>query len=339
MSDSNSSDSEDENADANGTIESLKNELVLKGSDYDLHLKLVKLCKESGELVELRLARNNFAKMFPLTEALWLEWIEDEKLVSQTDDEHSALIRLFERAIEDYMCPLIWLEYIQYAIRWISDDDGLVKFRALCERGITATGLHPQHGAQIWEAYRETESMLDGDGKVDRMTSIFKRHVSIPVYGIDETYKELKSFNQQIWKATKSSYDSAMLKLKEIEPFESDLRQLTTPKERADVWSKYIKYELKKGDPVRIEFVYERATTQLCLDPALWTQYLDWARKINSPNLPTIAKRATRNCSWEGQLWTLRLKILEEKSFSKQEIGFSLHFINLIIIFVVKNWY
>ena len=92
-----------------------------------------------------------------------------------------------------------------------------------------------------------------------------------------------------------------------------------------DIWfvpqGRYIDYELKKGDPVRIEFVYERSTTQLCLDPALWIKYLGWARKIKSPNLPKIAKRATRNCSWEGQLWTLRLKILEEKNFEKEEIG------------------
>jgi len=119
----------------------------------------------------------------------------------------------------------------------------------------------------------------------------------------------------------KVSYDSAILKLKEIEPFEADLRQTDKPKEKAEIWRKYIDYELKKADPVRIEFVYERATTQLCLDPALWVKYLNWARKIKSPNLTKIAKRATRNCSWEGELWILRLKIQEEKSCSKSEIG------------------
>ena len=66
-----------------------------------------------------------------MTETLWLDWIEDEKNVCQTEEEHEALVELFERAIEDYMCPKIWVEYIQYAIRWLSAEGGLGRFRKL----------------------------------------------------------------------------------------------------------------------------------------------------------------------------------------------------------------
>lgn len=94
----------------------------------------------------------------------------------------------------------------------------------------------------------------------------------------------------------------------------------TAPKDLADVWSRYITYAKKKGDPVRLEFVYERATTQLCLNPQLWTEYMEWARKMKSPNMKLISKRATRNCGWEGKLWVLKLKILEEKSANNEEL-------------------
>ena len=93
-------------------------------------------------------------------------------------------------------------------------------------------------------------------------------------------------------------------RLKETEELESDLRNAKeNPKDLAEIWAKYIQFELKKGDPVRIEFTYERATTQLCLNPSLWVQYLQWARKIKSSNVLSVAKRATRNCSWEADLW------------------------------------
>ena len=51
-------------------------------------------------------------------------------------------------------------------------------------------------------------------------------------------FLELKSFDQKVWKDAKVGYDSAILKLKEIEPFELDLRQMKTPKDRADVWNR-----------------------------------------------------------------------------------------------------
>ena len=93
-------------------------------------------------------------------------------------------------------------------------------------------------------------------------------------------------------------------RLKETEELESDLRNAKeNPKDLAEIWAKYIQFELKKGDPVRIEFTYERATTQLCLNPSLWVQYLQWARKIKSSNVLSVAKRATRNCSWDAELW------------------------------------
>ena len=93
-------------------------------------------------------------------------------------------------------------------------------------------------------------------------------------------------------------------RLKETEELESDLRNAKeNPKDLAEIWAKYIQFELKKGDPVRIEFTYERATTQLCLNPSLWVQYLQWARKIKSSNVLSVAKRASRNCSWDADLW------------------------------------
>ena len=54
----------------------------------------------------------------------------------------------------------IWLEYVQYSIGGMAEPDGIQNIRAVFERAITAVGLHPSKGAQIWEAYHEFETAV-----------------------------------------------------------------------------------------------------------------------------------------------------------------------------------
>ena len=173
-------------------------------------------------------------------------------------------------------------------------------------------GLHPEKGAPIWEIYRETETALDGEDKKERVTKILRRQVALPLYDSEIAFKELKQIDSELWKKIKSDYDAAKLKLKELDEFEAKLRLTDNPSELADIWKEYLKYEIKKGDPVRIEFAYDRATTQLCLNPALWMEFLAWAKKIKSPNLKKISLRAARNCSWDENLWIERLNFTDE---------------------------
>ena len=169
----------------------------LDKSDYDGHLKIIKRAKDEGELDILRDSREKFAASFPLTEELWLEWIDDEKKLIEDDTGHETLIEpLFERGVKDYLSPKLWFEYIQYAIRYLGQEDGLKRFRALCERAIQKIGIHPEHGAQIWEVYRETEKMIESDDKKEKIANLFKRQCSLPIYQLEETYKEFKQFNQ-----------------------------------------------------------------------------------------------------------------------------------------------
>jgi len=306
-----SDDSSDEEM-TDASIKSLKDELTINPSNYDKHLELIKVCKESGELDELRTARKIFAKIFPLTEKLWIEWIADETSLTESEEEHEKLVELYETALGDYLCPDLWLNYCQYALRWLGAEGGLGRFRELCERAITQVGLHPEKGAPIWEIYRETETALDGEDKKERVTKILRRQVALPLYDSEIAFKELKQIDSELWKKVKSDYDAAKIKLKELDEFEAKLRLTNNPSELAEIWKEYLKYEIKKGDPVRIEFAYDRATTQLCLNPALWMEFLAWAKKIKSPNLKKISLRAARNCSWDENLWLERLNFTDE---------------------------
>ena len=40
---------------------------------------------------------------------LWLEWINDERELASSSEEKKAILELFERAVQDYLC-----EYSSY---------------------------------------------------------------------------------------------------------------------------------------------------------------------------------------------------------------------------------
>ena len=94
---------------------------------------------------------------------------------------------------KDYICPEVWLEYIQYAIRWLSQENGISRFRSLCEKAIQAVGLHPEKGNSIWEVYRETELMIEDESQKEKVISIFRRQCRLPLYELEGTYKEFKA--------------------------------------------------------------------------------------------------------------------------------------------------
>ena len=54
----------------------------------------------------------------------------------------------------------IWLEYVQFAIGRMGDEDGIEKVREAFERSLSVVGLHVSQGANIWEAYREFENAI-----------------------------------------------------------------------------------------------------------------------------------------------------------------------------------
>lgn len=53
------------------------------------------------------------ATRFPLSEQLWLDWVNDE-LEHVTSAEDFAYIKnLFQRAVEDYLSIELWAQYLE----------------------------------------------------------------------------------------------------------------------------------------------------------------------------------------------------------------------------------
>lgn len=76
----------------------------------------------------------------------------------------------------------LWVEYLDF----VEDQDvnvaqcseeGLTKMRNLCERALSAAGLHVTEGAKIWEAYREFEQavlLAFGDTNEEVFLDVFR---------------------------------------------------------------------------------------------------------------------------------------------------------------------
>uniref|UniRef100_A0AAY5EE78 RRM domain-containing protein n=1 Tax=Electrophorus electricus TaxID=8005 RepID=A0AAY5EE78_ELEEL len=228
--------------------------LSINAFDYNCHVDLIKLLRQEGKLHRLRKARQKMSELFPLTEEIWLDWLKDEIGLTEGEEaEREKIYDLFEKAVKDYICPDIWLEYAQYSIGGMGASGGMDRARAIFERALTAVGLHMTKGAALWEAYRE--------------------------------------------------FEIAIL---------STLQLVSEPPKLGEYQS-YIDYEMKEGDPARVQIVFERALTENCLVPDLWakyTAYLDRQLKIKELVL-SCHERAVRNCPWTMGLWKSYLLALE----------------------------
>lgn len=72
------------------------------------YITILRKCKMRERL---KGARREMRERFPLTEGLWMEWLEDECSGHVLDD---AFIReLYELAVQDYLSIRLWTNYLR----------------------------------------------------------------------------------------------------------------------------------------------------------------------------------------------------------------------------------
>lgn len=303
-------------------IERLEEQLSINGYDYNCHVGLIRLLRLEGELNKVRMARQKMSEIFPLTEELWLEWLHDEISMAVDGLDRERVYELFERAVKDYICPNIWLEYGQYSVGGIGQKGGLEKVRSVFERALSSVGLHMTKGLAIWEAYREFESAIVEAARLERVHSLFRRQLAIPLYEMEATFAEYEEWSEEpIPESVLQSYQKALGQLEKYKPYEEALLQAEAP--RLAEYQAYIDFEMKVGDPARIQLIFERALVENCLVPDLWTrysQYLDRQLKVKDLVL-SVHSRAVRNCPWTVALWSRYLLAMERHGLDHQMIS------------------
>ncbi|KAM6964962.1 squamous cell carcinoma antigen recognized by T-cells 3 [Aplochiton taeniatus] len=311
-------------------IQRLEEQLSINAFDYNCHVDLIKLLGQEGELLRLRKARQKMSELFPLTEEIWLDWLKDEIRLTEEEPNREKVYELFEKAAKDYICPEIWLEYAQYSIGGMGSPGGLERVRSIFERALTAVGLHMTKGATVWEAYREFENAILGTvqpppgsvatqeqqerlkTQLQRIHTLFRRQLAVPLMDMDATYAEYEEWAEEgVPETVTQQYTKVLKHLEKNKPFEAAL--LVSEPPRLVEYQAYIDYELKEGDPARIQIIFERALAENCLVPDMWakyTKYLD--RQLRIKDIVLLSHdRAVRNCPWTMGLWRSYVLALE----------------------------
>uniref|UniRef100_A0A665UR30 RRM domain-containing protein n=1 Tax=Echeneis naucrates TaxID=173247 RepID=A0A665UR30_ECHNA len=260
-------------------------QLSINAFDYNCHVDLIKLLKQEGELIRLRKARQKMSELFPLTEG-----------------------------------PDIWLEYAQYSIGGMGSPGGIDKVRSIFERAVTAVGLHMTKGQTVWEAYREFENAILST--LERIHTLFRRQLAIPLMDMETTYAEYEEWSEHgVSEMVIHQYKKALQQMEKCRPFEESLLVAEPPK--LAEYQTYLEFELKEGDPARIQITFERTLAENCLVPDMWakyTAYLDRQLKIKDLVLSTH-ERAVRNCPWTMGLWKSYLLATERHGADHQIIS------------------
>uniref|UniRef100_H2LRG3 Spliceosome associated factor 3, U4/U6 recycling protein n=1 Tax=Oryzias latipes TaxID=8090 RepID=H2LRG3_ORYLA len=184
----------------------------------------------------------------------------------------------------------IWLDWLKDEIRLTEEESNREKVYELFERAIKDY-ICPE----IWLEYAQYSiGGMGSPGGIDKVRSIFERAVT--AVGLHMTK------GQSVWEAYRE-FENAIL---------STLQLVAEPPKLAE-YQAYIDFELKVGDPARIQITFERALAENCLVPDMWskcTKYLDRQLKVKDLVLSTH-ERAVRNCPWTMSLWKSYLLALE----------------------------
>ncbi len=210
--DSDDDDDEEEDQATAAALQEARQRLEESPDDLSAHVELVKLLKQRAELDEVRDARQQMAALFPLPEAVWLEWLSDEERLAESAEELQALQQLSLRACEDYLSIPLWLRYVELTQRlhapWTAEERaearpaaadaaaGEAHVREALEKALTAGGLHVSEGPKLWDAYERFELGVlaaadEGAGKkaAGRVRALYRRRLAVPLLDAEECWR------------------------------------------------------------------------------------------------------------------------------------------------------
>lgn len=115
-----SSNEQDSNEDSSSSSEDDENQLEKRANKleaqvtsnkylYDVHLKLIDVYGTLADLNSLRQAYDRFSRVYPLTPTIWLNWLRIEMNLAETNEAKLDVLKIFERAVDDYQCKITFL--------------------------------------------------------------------------------------------------------------------------------------------------------------------------------------------------------------------------------------
>ncbi|KAF9946278.1 Splicing factor [Mortierella alpina] len=301
-------------------VATLKSALHDNPNQYEQHTQLITLLKSADMLEELRAAREAMNAAFPLSEELWMEWIEDESNMAASEEEKKHILELYHRATSEYLY-----------------------MRRIFKKADKYTGHHIPESHIIWNCWRDFELQLmaaqtpAAPEDVKRVKTMYLERIAIPHADQESTFSSLSSFVSQY---DNTDYENTMVQnnkimsstrklLSEREKFEQDL---VSTGNSLETFMSYLEYESSPARRLfaRLRTLFERAVAVHCLVPAVWNDYGSFLMSSNPRNkqydldpskVLSIAGNAVRNCPWSGDLWENRFLLMEIHMRSEDEVN------------------
>ncbi|KAA8906698.1 hypothetical protein FN846DRAFT_709488 [Sphaerosporella brunnea] len=256
---------------------------------YSEHVKCIGLLRRAfltsrGDrkplLKELREARDQMISIFPMTENMWLEWIEDERSEADSLVERWKVMELCTRAVTDQVASVklfkAYGEFVEAQQVFAANggngtmgEEELNGFKDVFQyevvvdtyrQGAEATINDIANSHLLWDKYRDlvVQDMAKAPTaeKLERVYEMYRNRLKVPHATISHTFASFSQFVTQydnanyekIMLSYNKLYSAAFVKNSERERFELPLKRevesSTTPgPEEWRIWSEYLAWE------------------------------------------------------------------------------------------------
>ncbi|KAF9901075.1 RNA-binding protein 4F [Linnemannia zychae] len=338
-------------------IAALKAVLDAGPNQYEAHTQMIALYKGADMFEELREAREAMNKIYPLSEDLWMDWINDEANMATSEDEKRYVLSLYERATTEYLSIKVWKSYVDYALQEYNESkeyqqDGQEEeeivvsaqdLTRIFKRADKWTKYHIPESHTIWNVWITFElERLEAQDPVSpedvgRVKKMYLERIAIPHAELDETFSSLSAF---MTKYEPQQYEAAMTEFSKVaaptrkQLFEREAfeQNLAATGNSAEAFTSYLNYEMRpeRKHFARTRTLFERTVAVHCLVPAIWIDYVTFLMSMNSQkagydldpkDVLTITERSTRNCPWAGDLWEGRFLFMELYNKPETEVN------------------
>ncbi|KAH7487878.1 Squamous cell carcinoma antigen recognized by T-cells 3 [Phytophthora ramorum] len=299
-----------------------------------------------------------FQEAFPLTEAMYEQWIAD---CGVRGDAAEQLKSLFELSQGDYWSVPLTLQYL----RFIKESGDAAELQTAMDKAQKTLGTHFARGHEVWALCREltTERFDEMEGELELLKErairdLFCKQMQLPLDQNDLVMSEFRAwdaYNTLDGDAAGSALEEASKRqsklfaplMKKLRGFEARVHAAPGTEDAAapeQAWQQYLNFVKHRVAPLMsadkaaggtseegrqlVVCLYERAVSVMCLSPVIWSSYLDYlepdqadAEQTKSGDKLAVARRAVRNVPFDSSAWTELLIEMEWQGKPVEEIS------------------
>ncbi|EDQ93114.1 uncharacterized protein MONBRDRAFT_22541 [Monosiga brevicollis MX1] len=237
--------SHDENV--RNRIERLEHEIFRHPQDFDNHIRYIKACSEIKDSGKLQAAREKFARLFPLPQDVWMEWLDDAREGADTLEQMQSVLDLYKQASADGQLAQLRLDYLDYCKNFYLlqgqgsfQDDGIAALRALYAEQLAFVGHHfttglPAHKRAIdFETDLLRQLMAGGDeaaveAQFGSVIEAYRRLFRVPVQGLADEFERFETWCEELGIEVpddiEETFEQTMTLVKVLTPLEMQLKK------------------------------------------------------------------------------------------------------------------